>query len=61
MYKPEHILILKHIYDKNILIYETCFNYNIADVNFQKSIYSKFIKHFNTDTSYYVWNWMDSV
>lgn len=59
MYKSYNILILKHIYDKNVLIYDTC--YNMISVNYHKPIYLKFIKCFNVDASYYVWDWMDNI
>lgn len=42
-------------------MYETCYNYNIVFANFDRSITTKFIKHFDTDASYYVWDWLDNV
>lgn len=59
MYKSYNILILKHIYDKNVLIYDTC--YNMISVNYSRPIHLKFIKCFNADASYYVWDWMDNI
>lgn len=60
VYKPKDILILKHIYDKNVLNFDLFLNETFVDWNDDAKT-QKYFKYLKINASYYVWDWMDNV